>query len=151
MKIFIGADHGGYDLKNTLISFLKEKKHLVEDCGADFLDPGDDYPEISFNVAEKVQQEANSVGILICRSGGGATIAANKVKGIRAVAASDEKEASHAKTDNDAQILVLGADFVASTEKAKKIVEAFLNTPFSGESRHARRIGQIANYEEEMP
>lgn len=148
MKIFIGADHGGFALKNTLISWLENQNHKVEDCGAFVLDPGDDYPEIAFSVAEKTVDEEDSFGLLLCRSGGGVSIAANKVKGARAVAASDEECAKHAREHNNAQILVLGADFVSSEEKAKKIVTAFLQTEFSGATRHQRRIDQIASYEE---
>jgi ribose 5-phosphate isomerase B len=147
-KIFIGADHGGFTLKSILIPFLEKLDYEVEDCGALFLDPGDDYPEISFTVAEKVKNELDSFGILLCRSGGGVAIAANKVAGIRAVSAVDEASAAHARKDNDAQILVIGADFVFSEEKAKKTVIEFLQTDFSKEARHQRRINQIHDYEE---
>lgn len=146
-KIFIGADHGGFVLKNILISFLEKLDYEVEDCGALILDPGDDYPEISFTVAEKVKDDQGSLGILLCRSGGGVAIAANKVAGIRAVSAIDEASAVHARKDNDAQILVIGADFVSSEEKAKKIVTEFLQTDFSEEPRHQHRIAQIHSYE----
>jgi len=148
MKIFIGADHGGFALKATLMDWLSKQNYQLEDCGAFFMDPGDDYPEIAFTVAEKTVAESGTLGILLCRSGGGVAIAANKVKGARAVAASDEVSARHAKEHNDAQILVLGADFVSSVEKAKKIVEVFLSTDFTQEPRHQRRIAQIHNYEE---
>ena len=148
MKIFIGADHGGFALKQTLIAWLQNQNYEVEDCGAFFLDPGDDYPDIAFTVAEKTVAQPDTYGLLLCRSGGGVCIAANKVKGARAVAASDEVSAKHAREHNNAQILVLGADFVSSEEKAKKIVETFMTTAFSHESRHQRRIEQIQNYEE---
>jgi len=147
-KIFVGADHGGFHLKQILLSFLKEKGYEVEDCGAYAFDPGDDYPEFCFTVGEKVQADPESHGILICRSGGGAAIAANKVTGIRAVVAMDEETAHHAKEHNDAQVLVLGADFVSSEEKAKKLTLAFLQAEFHQEARHQRRIHQISAYEQ---
>lgn len=148
MTIFIGADHGGFALKETLIAWLGKQSYQVEDCGAFFLDPGDDYPEVAFSVAEKTVADIGTFGLLLCRSGGGVAIAANKVRGARAVAASDEVSAKHAREHNDAQILVLGADFVFSEEKAKKIVTTFLETEFSGAARHQRRIKQIHEYEE---
>ncbi len=148
MKIFIGADHGGFALKATLIDWLRKQDYQVEDCGAFVFDPGDDYPEIAFTVAEKTVADPGTLGILLCRSGGGVAIAANKVKGARAVVTSDEVSARHAKEHNDAQILVLGADFVSSEDKAKKIIEVFLATAFTQEPRHQRRLAQIQNYEE---
>ena len=148
MKIFIGADHGGFALKNSLIPWLKNAGHDIEDCGAAFMDPGDDYPEVAFCVAEKTVAEKNSFGILLCRSGGGVSIAANKVVGARAVAASDIESARHAREHNNAQILVLGADFVSSEEKVKTIITEFFQTEFSRENRHQRRIDQIFAYEE---
>lgn len=146
MKIFIGSDHGGYELKEELKGFLEELGYEVEDMGAHTLDPDDDYPDFIFPTAEKVAQNPGNMGIVIGRSGNGEAMAANKVKGIRAALCWNEEIARKAREHNDANVLSLGADFV-SVEKAKKIVKTFLETPFSGEERHKRRLQKIANYE----
>lgn len=143
--IFLGADHAGFELKEKLKEFLTKKKIEFEDLGAFVLDEGDDYPDIAFKVAERVARE-NVRGILICKSGDGMEIAANKVKGIRAVTACDTYSAKMSREHNDANILALSGKKL-SFEKMKKIVMVWLNTEFTGEERHVRRIKKISDYE----
>lgn len=152
MKVVIGADHGGLKLKDVLKKFLEEKGYEVEDEGPYEFDPDDDYPDYSRKVAEKVGKEGaeigqkNVMGVLICRSAAGVIIAANKVKGIRAVSAINEKQAMHSREHNDANVLGLSGDWM-SEQKAKKIVTAWLETPYSNEERHTRRLKKIAEME----
>lgn len=146
MRIYIASDHGGYQLKEELKGYLKDKGYQVEDLGNTKFDPEDDYPDFVFPLASRVAQGEQGLGIVIGRSGNGETMAANKVKGIRAVVCLNEKMAQKARLDNDANVLSLGADYI-NTETAKKIVDAFLTTLFSGEERHKRRLGKIKNYE----
>jgi ribose 5-phosphate isomerase B len=143
MKIFIGADHGGFALKEKLKPWLVEQGFLVEDGGAFMLDPADDYPIYTEIVAKKVLQDPeNQRGILLCRSGAGVVIAANKLPGIRAVSVSSAEAAQLAREDNDANILGIGADMI-SEDEMKKIILKFLQTPFSQEERHKRRLEEI--------
>jgi len=146
MRIYIASDHGGYQLKEELKGYLKDKGYQVEDLGNTKFDPEDDYPDFVFPLASRVAQGEQGLGIVIGRSGNGETMAANKVKGVRAVVCLNEKMAQKARLDNDANVLSLGADYI-NTETAKKIVDAFLTTLFSGEERHKRRLGKIKNYE----
>lgn len=146
MKIYIGADHGGYKLKEELKKYLAEFGHEIEDMGAHTLNPQDDYPDFVFPVAEKVAQDPQSIGIVLGRSGVGEAIAANKVKGIRAALVWNEQVAVKAREHSDANILSLGADFI-DKETAKRIVKIFLETQFSQEERHRRRIGKISSHE----
>jgi ribose 5-phosphate isomerase B len=111
------------------------------------MDPADDYPEFALGVAEGVTRELGSLGVVFCRSAGGAVIAANKVKGVRAVAAQTEDQAIHARQHNDAQVLGIGGD-VVTQDAAVKIVEKFVTTPFTNEERHTRRLQKIAAYED---
>ena len=146
MKIYLGADHGGYELKEQLKRYLQAEGHQVEDCGAHTLQPGDDYPPFAFTVAEKVAKEPDSRGILICRSSGGVTVAANKVPGIRAVACQRVPEVVRAVEDDHSNILTLAGDWV-SADQAQELVKVFLFTNRSDEERHQRRVAQIAAYE----
>lgn len=146
MKIYIGADHGGYRLKEGLKRYLAELGHEVEDMGAYELNPEDDYPDFVFPVAQRVASEPGSRGIVIGRSGNGEAIAANKVKGIRTALCWNEEIAKKAREHNNANVLSLGADYI-DTEKVKIIVKTFLETPFSEEERHKRRIEKISLYE----
>ena len=152
MKIVIAADHGGFELKNALKKFLEEKGYTVEDKGPETLDPEDDYPDYGKKVAERVGKDGSEIGqqdimgILICRSAAGIIIAANKVKGVRAVAVHDEKGAKHSREHNDANVLGLSGDWT-SESKAKKLVTIWLETPYSNEERHTRRLKKIADME----
>lgn len=152
--IIIGSDHGGFEQKNALKQWLESEGYQVEDVGAHQFDPNDDYPQVAFGVAERVVAteeqitQTGVVGILICRSSGGVTIAANKVAGARAVSIFDEKSAIHAKEHNNANIVALSGDWI-STERAKEIVQVFLTTNYQKDARHERRIAQITKFEKE--
>ena len=139
MKIYLGADHGGYKLKEEVKEWLKEWGHSFEDYGAEKFDPNDDYPDFAWPVAVKVGGERGSLGVLICRSGQGECIVANKAKGARAALAWNEQTAHAARNDDDANILCLAADYT-SLDQAKKIVHMFLTTPFAAEERFVRRV-----------
>jgi len=140
--IYLGADHGGYALKE----FLKEKLILagfdVEDCGANQLDSTDDYPQYAHAVAQKVSQNEGAFGILCCRSGAGMVIAANRVPKVRAVEGWNKEFAQRTRQHNNANVLALAGDWL-SHEDAWIIVQAFLNEPFSSEERHLRRVAQL--------
>jgi ribose 5-phosphate isomerase B len=147
MHIFLGSDHGGFELKERLKVWLTDQGHQVEDCGAYQFDPSDDYPQFAFSVAEKVMANPDSRGILLCRSGGGMVIAANKVKGCRAMAVWSVASAKHAATNDGAQIISLSGDWVKS-EEVEPMIAAYLETPLVNAERHQRRIDQIMSYEE---
>jgi ribose 5-phosphate isomerase B len=151
MKIYIAADHGGFQLKEQLISYLSEKGHEVEDMGNTSYDPGDDYPDFIIPLAEKVTKEMEEgrqvMGIILGRSGNGEAIAANKVKGARAAVCINEEMARKAREHNDANILSLGADYL-NEDLAKSMVDSFVNTGFSSEERHSRRVEKINNYDD---
>ncbi len=144
--IYLGADHGGYKLKEKIKSFLKESNYDYEDLGNLEYDKDDDYPDYAFKVAEKVSKNKNNKGILLCRSSGGMVIAANKVKNIRAVSVIDEKSVKHAVQHNNANIIALPGDWITA-DKAKKLVKLFLTIKFSKEKRHVRRLKKIIKYE----
>lgn len=149
MKIYLGSDHGGFKLKEEFKNYLASN-HLeleVEDCGALTLDSEDDYPNFALQVASKVQSEQD-LGILLCRSGSGMVIAANKVKGIRAVEIYNEKIAAHAKSHNHANIIAFSGDYLSLSEMIK-LFEIFMQTPIDKSERHFRRLQQISNYEEQ--
>lgn len=144
MKIFIGSDHAGFELKQKLISFVELLGHEVVDKGAFTLDEHDDYPDFIVPVAEEVAKDSSSRGIILGGSGQGEAIAANRVKGARAVVfyggPLDIVELS--REHNDANILSLGARFVSEGE-AETAVQLWLETEFSGDERHARRIKKV--------
>lgn len=144
--IFLGADHGGYQLKEELKKYLAGGGIKIEDVGAAILDPKDDYTDFIIPVARKVASDPNSLGIIIGRSGNGEAIVANKIKGARAALCLNEKMAEKARDHNNANVLSLGADYI-SLEDAKKIVQKFLDTPFSNEERHVRRFKKIEEIE----
>ena len=147
MKIYIGADHGGFEAKKELIAWLEKQGREVVDCGNTKLEKEDDYPDFAFSVAEHVAAEEGSFGILVCRSSAGMVIAANKVIGIRAVSCFDEKSTIHAREHNDANIIGLSGDWM-NIKEMKKFINLFLNTKTSIEPRHKRRVGKILDYEE---
>ncbi len=153
MKIIIGADHGGFELKEKLKKYLQEKGNQVDDMGAHKMNPADDYTPFALSVAKKVgnaeekkQFQEDVKGILICRSAAGMVIAANKVKGARAVSVFDEKSAVHSREHNAANVIAISGDWI-DEEKAKKILDSWLKTPFSNEERHAKRLRMIHDYE----
>ena len=139
--IALGSDHGGYELKQEIISHLKSKGIAYRDYGSFSPEPAD-YPEYAHIVAHVVVNGECEKGILICGTGIGISIAAIKVKGIRAAVCTDCFTAEATRLHNDANILALGGR-VVGPGLALKIVDTFLNTPFSGEERHSRRISKI--------
>ena len=145
MRVIIASDHAGFRMKEKVKEYLKRKKIKYEDLGTESL-KSVDYPDYAIKVAEKVTKNKNTRGILICGTGTGMAIAANKVKGIRAVAAYDAYSAKMSRIDNDTNVLGLRGRFFPF-EKIKKIITVWLNTPFSGEKRHKKRIKKIADYE----
>lgn len=143
--IYIGADHRGFRLKNSIINFLIDRNELVKDVGNSQVDNEDDYVDFGLKVAERVKLE-QAMGILICGSGVGMSIVANKVKGVRAGLCLTMKQARLAVEDDNINILCLAADLV-SQEKNIKIVSTFLRSRFTPEERHIRRINKINKYE----
>ena len=144
--VFISSDHAGFEMKEKLKELLSELELDYEDLGPKKLDPEDDYPDFAFKLAEKVAKTNSSKGVLVCGSGIGMCIAANKVKGIRAVNATDSFTAVMSRTHNDANVLCLpGKEY--SLEELRDIVAIWLETPFSNEERHKRRIKKISKYE----
>ncbi len=144
--VYIGADHGGFQLKEELKAYLTSNGVEIEDMGASNLNPNDDYTDFIIPVSRKVATTPGSLGIVIGRSGNGEAIAANKIDGIRAALCLNEKMAEKSRDHNNANILSLGADYI-SLEEAKKIVQIFLDTNFSNEERHVRRLAAIEQLE----
>ncbi len=139
--IAIGSDHGGYDLKQLVIKHLKQRGFEVKDVGT-YSKDSCDYPEFGHAVGKAVASKECEQGIVICTTGIGISISANKVKGIRCALCSDVCSAELTRLHNDANVLALGAGIVGEN-LAIRIVDAFLDTKFSGEERHSRRISKI--------
>src|SRR3989338_1795543 len=144
-KIYIGADHAGFKLKEKLKNWLGKKYLEVEDVGALTFNQGDDYPDFAEKVARKVVRE-KSLGILLCGSAQGMCIAANKIKGVRAVVPFSVKEAELARKHTMANIICLSGWYF-NPFKAKKLVWTFLRTPFYKDERHIRRVEKIKKLE----
>ncbi|MBW2964882.1 ribose 5-phosphate isomerase B [Candidatus Woesearchaeota archaeon] len=145
MKVIIGSDHGGFRLKEKVKAYLDRRGVSYEDLMPEHKE-GDDYPDIAAKVARKVAGKKGLKGILVCGSGTGMVIAANKVKGIRAVAAYDAYTARMSRTDNDSNLLCLrGRTFPMS--RSLSITDTWLKTPFSGKDRHKRRLAKISRME----
>lgn len=144
MKVYIGSDHAGYELKEKLKIFLIELGYKVEDKGAYKLDNNDDYPDFIVPVAESVAKNEGSFGIVLGGSGEGEQISANKVEGIRAIEyyGGNLDIVRLGREHNNANILSLGARFIKE-EEAKEAVKLFIETNFSGEERHMRRINKL--------
>jgi ribose 5-phosphate isomerase B len=147
VRIVVGTDHGGFELKNLLIRQLKAAGHRVVDLGT-FSPQPCDYPLIGSRVARAVSLGQADRGLLLCKSGGGMAIVANKFSGVRAVVCQSVALARHARQHNDSNVLVLGAN-QTTPKKATAILKAWLTTPFAG-GRHARRVGQIAAMERRL-
>lgn len=143
MKIFLGADHRGFTLKEQLKDWLTGEGHEIVDHGATKLNQDDDYPDYATVVARDVTGHQTARGIVICGSGVGMAIAANKVPGVRAVVAYDEAVARSSRTDDDTNILSISADHT-NVDTAKEIITTWLMTDFSGDPRHQRRLEKIA-------
>ena len=148
MKIGIGADHGGFELKAHLIDFLKSMGHSVTDFGAKDNSPSD-YPEFGYKVAYAVSKEGFDRGVLICKTGIGISIVANKLTNVRAGVCQDIETAKLSREHNDLNVLVMGSEFV-SLKDAQEILDVWLKTDFSTETRHRRRVRQIAEIEKKV-
>ena len=147
MKIIIGSDHGGYELKNKVVEFLQGEKFKVEDFGTHSKESCD-YPLIGFEVAEAVSKGKGDRGILICRTGVGMAIIANKLHGIRAAACYDKNMAKSSREHNDCNVLVLAADYT-DFKTVKEMLKIWLSTEAAGE-RHERRVKQIKDIESKL-
>jgi ribose 5-phosphate isomerase B len=147
MRVHLGCDHAGLELKDHLVSWLTEHGHEGVDHGPRAYDPDDDYPPYCLRAAEAVVDDAGSLGVVIGGSGNGEQIAANKVHGVRAALAWSDETAQLARMHNDANVLSIGAR-MHSLAEAAGFVEVFLATDFTGEARHARRITMLRDYEE---
>ncbi|MBU7599001.1 ribose-5-phosphate isomerase [Streptomyces sp. P38-E01] len=146
MRVYLGSDHAGYELKNHLVEWLRAHGHDPVDCGPHIYDAIDDYPPFCLRAAERTAADKESLGVVIGGSGNGEQIAANKVKGVRAILAWSEQTAALGKEHNDANVLSVGGRMHSEAE-VERFVEIFLSTPFTGEERHARRIGMLSEYE----
>ncbi len=146
MRIAIGADHGGYPLNERVINELDGAGHEIIDFGTHVGSRPDDYPDYALKVGQAVQNSEADIGILICGSGVGASVAANKLKGIRAALSGDTYSAHQSREHDDCNVLCLGAR-VTGEELALEIVRAFVGATFSGEERHRRRLAKIAEIE----
>lgn len=142
MKIAIGADHGGVPLNERVIEELRSEGHELIDFGTHDGSVPDDYPDYAKLVGEAVQSRAAEIGILICGSGVGAAVAANKLRGIRAALCGDTYSGRQSREHDDCNVLCLGAR-VVGVELALEIVRAFVGASFTGEERHVRRLAKI--------
>ncbi|XRQ12498.1 ribose-5-phosphate isomerase [Actinomadura welshii] len=146
MRVFLGCDHAGFELKEHLLSWLKENGHEAVDCGAFEYDAVDDYPPFVLRAAERTAAEPGSLGVVIGGSGNGEVIAANKVGGVRAALVWSEATATLAREHNDANVISLGAR-QHDPATATRFVKLFVETAYSKEPRHTRRIEMIGDYE----
>ncbi|HEY6738891.1 MAG TPA: ribose-5-phosphate isomerase [Actinopolymorphaceae bacterium] len=147
MRVHLGSDHAGFELKQYLLEWLTAAGHEVVDHGPKTYDADDDYPPFCISAAQGTVADPESLGIVIGGSGNGEQIAANKVRGVRAALAWSVETAELARRHNDANVLSIGAR-MHSREDATAFVEAYLSTKFLGEERHRRRIAMLAEYED---
>ena len=148
MRIAIGADHAGYNLKAPLSELLQTLGHEVVDIGAHSLDQNDDYPDLAEAVAKLVARDSAQRGIILCGSGVGASVVANKIQGVRAAICHDMYSAQQGVEHDDMNVLCLGARIV-KYDLARKLVTTFLSASFTCEERHLRRLGKILRLESE--
>ncbi len=147
MKVFLGADHRGFDLKEKLKEWLAAKGYEVHDLGAHRLDSGDDYPDMALAVAERVAESPDEHrGVLLCGSGGGMDVVANKVRGVRATVAGSREAAEHVRARDDVNVISIAADWTPP-ETAREIVRVFLETEFGKAERDIRRLKKIQEIE----
>ncbi|KKJ93456.1 ribose-5-phosphate isomerase [Micromonospora sp. HK10] len=147
MRVYLGSDHAGFELKVHLANHLATQGYDVVDVGPHAFDPDDDYPAFCLHTGQRVVDDPASLGVVIGGSGNGEQIAANKIAGVRAALAWNVDTAQLAREHNDANVIAIGAR-QHTLDEATALVEAFLTTPFSGNPRHARRITQVAEYEQ---
>jgi ribose 5-phosphate isomerase B len=146
MRVHLGSDHAGLELKEHLLNWLADHGYEAVDHGPFVYDPQDDYPVFCLRAAEATADEEGSLGVVIGGSGNGEQIAANKVKGVRCALAWSEETAVLARQHNDANVVSVGGR-MHTVEDMTHFVEVFLETEFSGDERHVRRIGMLADYE----
>lgn len=147
MEIYIASDHKGFNLKNQLAPWLSAEKHKVTDLGPIQYTADDDYPAYGIKVARAVAEQPDMRrGIVICGSGAGMAVVANKVKGIRAALLHDPEIAASAQHDDNINVIALGSDFI-TIDTAQAVILRWLTTRFSNVDRHKRRINQITHYE----
>jgi ribose 5-phosphate isomerase B len=149
MKIAVSADHGGFEMKQVLVARLRSMGHEVTDFGATALDPGDDYPDYIIPMARAVSAGEVNRGIVVCGSGVGASVAANKVKGIRAGLCHDHYSVRQGVEDDDMNVLCLGGR-VMGIEVAWDHAQTFISATFSGAERHRRRLAKVARLEDQF-
>lgn len=142
MKIILGADHGGFELKEEIKKWLVTEKYKVMDVGASELDQEDDFVDYAAMVAEEVADDPEARGILFCRNGFGMMITANRFSGVRCGEAFDIEAVKRGRTDDDINCLSVPADYVKNGD-VKKMIEVFLKTEFSGEERYERRLAKL--------
>jgi ribose 5-phosphate isomerase B len=146
VRVYIGSDHAGFELKGRIIEWLASAGHEPVDCGPPKLDNSDDYPPYVMRAAAGAVGDPGSLGIVIGGSGNGEQIAANKIRGVRAALAWNQQTAQLARLHNDANVLSIGAR-EQPIDEALTFAQTFVATAFSGEPRHARRLAMIAGYE----
>jgi len=146
MKIYLGADHRGFELKNQIKDWLQNAGHQIEDCGALTFEKTDDYPDYAKIVGEKVALEPSAKGILICGSGAGMNIAANKITGVRSSIGFNIEQVKAARNDDNLNVLVLACNYIM-LDDAQELVLAFLTTSYDPTDNHARRLLKIKNLE----
>ena len=146
MKVALGADHGGFQLKKRLICFLTEQGYRAVDCGTSTPEPCD-YPRFAYKVAKAVSDRKADLGVLICKSGNGMAMVANKLPGVRAAICFDKDVAALARQHNNANVLVLGSEHVF--DQPESIMQSWLDAAFEG-GRHKRRVDQIGKIEEKV-
>jgi ribose 5-phosphate isomerase B len=146
MRVYLGSDHAGFELKNHLAEHLQKQGHEVVDVGPRVYDAEDDYPPYCLHAAQRVVDDPGSLGVVIGGSGNGEQIAANKVAGVRSALVWKVEIAQLARQHNDSNVCSIGAR-EHTPEEATAFVDTFLATPFSGNPRHQRRIDQLAAYE----
>ena len=145
MKIAIASDHRGVNYKKEIIKYLKSKNHEIIDC-SETNTPTDDYPDFAFKVCSKVVNKEAEIGILVCRTGIGMSIAANKVRGIRCAKVNSEEDAILSRNDNGANVMTF--NYTDDIENIKKYIDAFINAEVINDERHERRVNKIIKYEQ---
>lgn len=146
MNVYIGSDHRGFSLKERIIKWLFENSYTMEDLGADLYDKGDNYTKYASEVASIVSKDNTGLGILLCGSGVGVNVVANKFDGVRASVGKSKAQVKAGRKDDDMNILVIAADFTKKKE-AIDMVETFLKTKFTGKERHKKRLFEISKIE----
>lgn len=146
MKVAVGADHAGFSLKATAVDAIRALGHEIVDCGAFAVEPGDDYPDFAAAVSRAVLEQRAERGVLVCGSGVGASVAANKFAGIRSALCHDTYSAHQGVEHDDMNVLALGARVIGPA-LASELIAAFLRAEFSGAERHERRLAKIRELE----